>query len=255
QCLHVVPGQRLPRPRAAGGAEAALRAVRQVEDIGAQALEHVLDRLLRALAHGDHRDHRADAEHDAEHGQRCAHLVAPQRPHRELERGEDVHAATSALTGVCVLSSMIRPSRKVTTRDAYAAMSDSWVTRMMVLPCVTRPCRIAITSYDVLLSRLPVGSSAMMIAAAPTSARAIATRCCWPPDSWLEWWSARSARPTCSSACSARLWRSRPGTPWYISGISTFSSALVRDRRLKLWNTKPIIRPRTSASWVRVSRA
>src|SRR5262249_26354855 len=152
-----------PRPQAAGGAEAALRAVGQDEHVGAQALEHVLDRLLRALTARHHRDHRADAEHDAEHRQERAHLVAPQRAHRELEGGEHAHAATSALTGVCFLSSMIRPSRRVTTREAYAAMSASWVTRMMVLPWSTRPCRIAITSYEVLVSRLPVGSSAMMI--------------------------------------------------------------------------------------------
>ena len=33
------------------------------------------------------------------------------------------------------------------------------------------------------MSRLPVGSSARIIAGLVTSARAIATRCCWPPDS------------------------------------------------------------------------
>ena len=26
-------------------------------------------------------------------------------------------------------------------------------------------------------------------AARSTSARAIATRCCWPPESWFGWWS------------------------------------------------------------------
>ena len=33
-----------------------------------------------------------------------------------------------------------------------------------------------------------------------TSARAIATRCCCPPESWLGWCSARSVSPTASSA-------------------------------------------------------
>ena len=39
------------------------------------------------------------------------------------------------------------------------------------------------------------------------SARAIATRCCWPPESWLGWWSSRPASPTISRqrrACSSR---------------------------------------------------
>ena len=41
-----------------------------------------------------------------------------QGAHRELEGGEDAHAATSALRGVWLLSSMMRPSRRVTTREA-----------------------------------------------------------------------------------------------------------------------------------------
>jgi hypothetical protein len=36
-----------------------------------------------------------------------------------------------------------------------------------------------------------------------TSARAIATRCCWPPDSWFGVWCARSPRPTAVSSSSA----------------------------------------------------
>jgi hypothetical protein len=35
----------------------------------------------------------------------------------------------------------------------------------------------------------------------------------------------------------------------YDSGIITFSSALVRGRRLKFWKTKPILRLRTIARW------
>jgi hypothetical protein len=36
-------------------------------------------------------------------------------------------------------------------------------------------------------SRLPVGSSARMSFGLVTSARAMATRCCCPPESWLGW--------------------------------------------------------------------
>ena len=43
---------------------------------------------------------------------------------------------------------------------------------------------------DVRLSRLPVGSSARIRLGPLTKARAIATRCCWPPDIW---WGRRSA--------------------------------------------------------------
>ena len=48
---------------------------------------------------------------------------------------------------------------------------------------------------------------------ARTSARAIATRCCWPPESWLGMWSSRPARPTATSAAFARSRCSATGTP------------------------------------------
>jgi putative ABC transport system ATP-binding protein len=45
-------------------------------------------------------------------------------------------------------------------------------------------------------------------------ARAIATRCCWPPDSSLGSWSNRSPRPSRSRAARARAVRSRRETFW-----------------------------------------
>ena len=62
-------------------------------------------------------------------------------------------------------------------------------------------------------SRLPVGSSARIRSGSVTSARATATRCCWPPESSPGRWSTRSARPTRSSASSARCVRSDRSTP------------------------------------------
>ena len=47
-------------------------------------------------------------------------------------------------------------------------------------------------------SRLPVGSSAKTTAGLETSARATATRCCWPPESSDGRWVRRSSRPTVS---------------------------------------------------------
>ena len=45
-------------------------------------------------------------------------------------------------------------------------------------------------------SRLPVGSSARISGGTLTSARAIATRCCCPPESWFGVWSSRLSSPT-----------------------------------------------------------
>ena len=97
-------------------------------------------------------------------------------------------------------SSSMRPSRTTITRRAWAAMSGSCVTRTMVIPSSPSCCSSAIISRLACESRLPVGSSARMRRGRLTSARAIATRCCCPPDSWLGWWWRRSPRPTRSSA-------------------------------------------------------
>ena len=51
-------------------------------------------------------------------------------------------------------------------------------------------------------SRLPVGSSANTTAGRAISARAIATRCCWPPDSSAGRCVRRSPRPTASTTVS-----------------------------------------------------
>ncbi len=56
----------------------------------------------------------------------------------------------------------------------------------------------------VLVSRFPVGSSARRTAGSLMSARAMATRCCWPPESSFGLWSVRSPKPTSSSAATAR---------------------------------------------------
>ena len=69
------------------------------------------------------------------------------------------------------------------------------------------------TSTPLRESRLPVGSSASTIDGFVTSARAIATRCCWPPESWLGVWRMRSPSSTRSSASRDRRARSAPPTP------------------------------------------
>ena len=98
------------------------------------------------------------------------------------------------------------------------------------------------------MSRLPVGSSARITRGSTESARAIATRCCSPPESCDGRCAARSARPTSASSASPR-WRSsdrrkrRSGA----SFASTFSSAVSVGIRLNCWKTKPNERSRSSA--------
>src|ERR1035438_4413465 len=83
------------------------------------------------------------------------------------------------------------PSRMTTIRFVYWAMSSSWVTMTMVMPRSLSFWNTPMMSMLVRVSRLPVGSSANNRDGSLDSARAIATRCCWPPESWLGLWSAR----------------------------------------------------------------
>ena len=89
----------------------------------------------------------------------------------------------------------------------------------IVRPAALSSWRRAMTSAPAWLSRLPVGSSARIRAGSVTSARATATRCCWPPDSSVGSWSSRSPIPRRSSAALARAARSAP------------RDALVEERR------------------------
>ena len=85
----------------------------------------------------------------------------------------------------------------------------------------------------------------MTIAGSLTSARAIATRCCWPPDSSLGMWRIRSPRPTSSSSSRPRTSASRRPRPAYSAASATFSSAESVGMRLKPWKMKPIDSRRT----------
>jgi hypothetical protein len=75
----------------------------------------------------------------------------------------------------------------------------SWVTTISVMPRWLSSSSRRITSSPVARSRLPVGSSARITAGCMMVARAMATRCRWPPESWSGRWSARS-RPKSLSA-------------------------------------------------------
>ncbi|MGC0393826.1 hypothetical protein ABIF91_006212 [Bradyrhizobium sp. USDA 241] len=110
-------------------------------------------------------------------------------------------------------SETILPSRSSMMRSARAATSASWVTMMIVRPSPCSSFRIFRTSSPLRRSSAPVGSSARMTSAPLISARAIETRCCWPPDSWFGRWPRRSSTPSLASSCSARVRRSRAVIP------------------------------------------
>src|SRR6267378_1238792 len=78
-----------------------------------------------------------------------------------------------------------RPSRSDTTRSARSASASSWVTSSSVVPRSRLSAkRRSTTAAPVAESRLPVGSSASRSGGSSAMARASATRCCSPPESW-----------------------------------------------------------------------
>ncbi|MNY12706.1 hypothetical protein D3C86_1458030 [compost metagenome] len=88
-----------------------------------------------------------------------------------------------------------------TTRsDIDMAKSISWVTISMVMPSLARSRITFSTSLTSSGSRAEVGSSNSMICGSIARARAIATRCCCPPESWCGYLWAWASRPTLSSS-------------------------------------------------------
>ena len=87
--LGIGDGQGRGAARPAAGAHARHRSRDDDNQVGAEACELLLHRVVGALPDGHHRDQRGDADEDAEHGQRRAHLVARQRLRR---RGQDHQA-------------------------------------------------------------------------------------------------------------------------------------------------------------------
>src|SRR5256886_4190946 len=173
--------------------------------------EQVRPKRLNLLLHGDRcavadPDEQADGRHadqNAEHGESRPQPVGQQSIDGEPPPFKDAHRTSSAASG-WRSSLTITPSRSRTTRCAKAAMSASCVIRTIVRPCWFKSrSSFKISRLDS-VSRLPVGSSASRIAGSVTSARATATRCCWPPESSFGRWPARSSSPTDSRAAIAR---------------------------------------------------
>ena len=112
------------------------------------------------------------------------------------------------------LSPTINPSCRRMVRLARSATADSWVMSTMVCPVAFKAANVSRMISPVLVSRLPVGSSARISAGSLTSARAIATRWIWPPESWLERCDQRSSsRPDLLQRFLGPRSRSAFGTP------------------------------------------
>ena len=127
------------------------------------------------------------------------------------------------------------------TRFATAwAKPISWVTTSIVMPSSASATIVSSTSLIISGSRALVGSSNSMIRGFMHRDRAMATRCCWPPDSWPGYLCACSGIFTFCRKYIAVSSASRFGTLRTQIGARVRFSRIVRcGNRLKCWNTMP----------------
>src|SRR5262249_18099174 len=211
-------------------------------------------------AHGaeDERVHADTERHHHDHGEREAGGAAQRaervaevlehRVHGNYSRGAGFGAAVRQRPR---FSSTTRPSNSGMGRWAYRETGGRCVPRQIVEPCGCRSRSRSIPASPFVESRFPVGSSASRISGSPASARATATRCCWPPESWLGRCFERCAMLTRSRASPTRRLRSTAAMPREVSGSSTFSCTERSPIRLKLWKMNPISRFRIRARSVK----
>src|SRR5690606_21308028 len=137
--------------------------------------------------------------------------------------------------------STISPSAMNTTRlAARRAKPISWVTTIIVMPSEASEVITSRTSWTISGSRAEVGSSNMSTLGSIARARAMATRCCCPPESGAGYLFAWLAIPTRSSSSRARFSASAlPFLRTLIGPMVTFCSTVLCAKRLNDWNTIP----------------
>ena len=82
-----------------------------------------------------------------------------------------------------------------------------------------------------------------------TMARAMATRCCCPPDSWVGQVIGPVGQPDRGQRLGRSPRRSAVPHPGVGQRQGHVAVAVVRGIRLKFWKTNPILRLRIVASW------
>ena len=139
----------------------------------------------QALGHRPDPGDRHDAKHDAgDENAEAAQAAAQLAPGDNAARARSFILCRSLLPRGRAGGGSDPSRMHVQHPIAMGASAVSWVTSTSVLPRSRWPRnRSSMMSAPVASSRLPVGSSATTIAGLGASARAIATRCCSPPES------------------------------------------------------------------------
>src|ERR1043165_1897304 len=138
-------------------------------------------RDVQAFERGEDLDERGhekeDRPHQRDHQQR-AQLAPEEVPPHELR---ELHASAACSSTL----STRRPFSRCSVRLACCAAFGSCVTMTIVFSNSSLSCwRRSSVSCAFFAATTPVGSSATMMVGSVTTARAMATRCSWPPESW-----------------------------------------------------------------------
>ena len=188
----------------------------------------------------------ADPEHDGQHGRHHPAGVGlelgdgcGERSAAHQDPSVGMTASTSSVDGSCS-SPASPPSASSTTRSAYDGGDRVVGDHDDRLARVSRTDRAGSQQRPRRRTGSPGRRSARRRRpprGRVTSARAIATRCCWPPDSSLGRCRSRSARPSDPVSGSNRPRSAR--RPASSSGSRMFCSAVSVGSRLNDWKTKP----------------
>src|SRR5947208_13158543 len=171
------------------------RAREQIRD-DLHPLGHVAQGLLQVHGHEPEQADDEQRERDRRDGQRRQQGGTPEREQRLAD--DEVHGLAASSRGSSTAESYISaPSWSSMTRyGAWRTRSRSWVAMTTAVPLALMSRSSWNTPRVARSSRLPVGSSASNTVGSLTSARAIATRCCSPPDNSRGNDAAFDARPT-----------------------------------------------------------
>src|SRR3954447_782432 len=143
----------------------------------------------------------------------------------------------------CAWSRTTLPSDSSMTRlRIWSTTPASWVAMTTVVPVRVIRSSSFMMPTEVAGSRFPVGSSAIRIIGRLTNARAIATRCCSPPESSSGMRSPLPSRPTSSRVSGTVFRMSLRDLPITCSANATFSVTVLLGSSRKSWKTVPIWR-------------
>jgi DNA-binding beta-propeller fold protein YncE len=185
------PGKRPPIASPVSDPSSVLAAARAtpratLESVAAAEIERLREEQVSLAAPGGRSDRhggRADLVAVYLAGEPGAHVAAMTRgaplPSRLLGLGRTMPASSSTSQ-----SFTIQPSRIFTTRRPKPAFVSECVTCTIVVPSPFSFWNSCMISAPCSECRLPVGSSARISFGLATIARATATSCCCPPESW-----------------------------------------------------------------------